>query len=82
MFIAINLILHSTYFIFNQIVFHQTNVSTMGSPLSPLFAGICTKLVFPHSIWTNLLRYADNIFYIILVSEVNNMAPIFHNYLS
>ena len=82
---AIRLVLHSTYFIFNDTIYQQTYGTPMGSPLSPIIADIVMQDLESKSL--NLLnfkppfyiRYVDDIACAIPESASNHILEVFNS---
>jgi hypothetical protein len=85
-FIAVKLVLNSTFFQFNNKLYKQTFGTPMGSPLSPIIADLVLKDLESISITrlpfipTFYYRYVDNIALAAPVTHLNTLVDVFNNY--
>lgn len=86
MVIAVNLIVNSTFFKFNDKCYQQIDGTPMGSPISPIFAefvmrdleNVClSKLQFKP---IHYCRYVDDIFTIVPDDQIQSIINTFNNY--
>lgn len=83
---AIQLILESTSFKFNDVIYEQIFGSPMGSPLSPMLADIVMDDLESHCLEALpfdvrvFYRYVDDIFAIIPIANVDQILSIFNSY--
>lgn len=83
---AINLILNSTFFTFNEKTYQQVDGSPMGSPVSPPFSEIvlrdleneCLKKL-PFKVH-KYYRYVDDVFCIVPKDQIDTILDVFNNY--
>ena len=84
--IAVNLVLRSTFFIFNNIIYQQTFGTPMGSPLSPIIADIVLQdleemmLTFLPCQVSFYYRYVDDIACAIPVNMLEYILNSFNSY--
>lgn len=83
---AIKLVLHSTYFQFNNKIYKQTFGTPMGSPLSPIIADLVMKDLETVSIQkltftpTFYYRYVDDIALAAPESDLTTLVEVFNSY--
>ena len=83
--IAIRLVLHSTYFTFNNTIYQQTYGTPMGSPLSPIIADIVMQDIENNALCLLeirlpfFLRYVDDIVCAVPSERVDHVLEVFNS---